>query len=832
MRRLFSKRLMALMALVLLALFFIRPQVKLLHRKVAESLSTELDRRVEIGSVHIRFLPRPGLELENVIIHDSPEFGAEPLLRSPDVAAWLRVSSLLRRRIEISSLSLSDASLNLSRNSEGKWNFEELIERASKASTAPTAAGKREPRRIFPYIEAAHARINFKNGLEKIHFALTNADFSLWQDSENQWAMRLQASPIRTDANLTDTGVISVDGMWQRAAVLYDTPVQFSLNWKQGQIGQISRLLFGIDKEWRGSGALSSSFTGTLRNLKITSEVSIDELRRQDMPAGNDFRVAAQCAADYNSDQRALVNLDCSAPSGNGTLELKGSTAGIPFSSYDLTLLAKDAPIQSAVELLRHVNQTVPQDLMATGSMDLAFSLSRKKASSAAHLQGDGEARGVRLTSQQGKELLLGRVPFVLLTSLPITKSNFAAALSASAKLQIGPINVPLGRPTPVRAQLSLSRSGYAASIRGEAGLKHLLQSAQLLHLPSPRVSAEGIAALDLNLAGGWNSAAADLTGTAQLRGVHAQVRGLNSPLQIRHADLAIDAESVRVKNLDALAGEATWHGSLLIPRPCASPETCKLQFHLRSPGASAVALNRMLNPLAAKRPWYKILAIGNAYNYFSKATATGSVAIDKLLLGGTTCTRFSSNVDLDKAKLSLTNVRGNLLGGEAGASLKADFSVRPPAYSGSGDFDGISLSSIAGLMRTGWIDGDGSASYRFKTSGWNFQDLLKEAELDGKFTIKDGDFPHVMLSASSEPLHASEFSGRLALHDGNFSLDNTELVTDSGVFNISGTATLAGDLNLKMNRENSTGYNISGTLDQTRVSPIPSPPTQAALKP
>ncbi len=97
---------------------------------------------MEIGSVHIRFLPRPGLELENVTIHDSPEFGAEPLLRSPDVAAWLRVSSLLRRRIEISSLSLNDASLNLSRDSEGKWNFEELVERASKAVHCAHRCGK------------------------------------------------------------------------------------------------------------------------------------------------------------------------------------------------------------------------------------------------------------------------------------------------------------------------------------------------------------------------------------------------------------------------------------------------------------------------------------------------------------------------------------------------------------------------------------------------------------------------------------------------------------------------------------------------------------------
>jgi hypothetical protein len=389
-----------------------------------------------------------------------------------------------------------------------------------------------------------------------------------------------------------------------------------------------------------------------------------------------------------------------------------------------------------------------------------------------------------------------------------------------------------MGRPTPIQAQLSLSRSGYAASVRGEAGIQHLLQSAQLLHFPSPQVSAEGVAALDLNLAGGWDSAAPVLTGSALLRGVHAQVRGLNSPLQIRHADLAIDAESVHVKNLEALAGEASWHGSLLIPRPCVNAETCKLQFHLRSPEASSVALNRLLNPSAAKRPWYKILAISNSYNYFSKANATGSVVIDKLLLGGTTCTRFSSNLELDKAKLSLTNVKGNLLGGVAAASLKADFSVRPPVYSGTGDFDGISMSSIAGLMRRGWIDGDGSASYRFKTSGWNLQDALKETELDATFTIQDGDFPHVILSTSSEPLHASAFSGRLAFQDGNFSLDNSELITDSGVFNISGTATLAGALNLKMSRENSTGYNISGTLDQTRVSPIPSPPTQAALKP
>jgi AsmA family/AsmA-like C-terminal region len=824
------------MLLLLLALFVVRPQVGLLHRKVAESLSVELGRRVEIAAVHIRFLPRPGLELQNLTIHDNSEFGAEPLVRSTDVAAWLRVSSLLRGRIEISSLNLSDASLNLSRSSEGKWNFEELVERASKSSAAPTTAGKTESRRKFPYIEAARARINFKNGLEKTHFALTNADFALWQESENQWGVRLQASPIRTDANLTDTGIITLNGNWQRSAVLYDTPVQFSLDWKQAQVGQLSRLFLGTDQEWRGSVHLSSTLAGTLRDLRITSDASIDQLRRQDIPAGNDFNVAAQCAAEYNSDQRALRNLDCTAPSGNGTLEVKGSAVGVPFSSYDLKFFATAVPVQSALELIRHVNQTVPRDLSASGSMDFAFSLGRSGSSIEAQLEGQGEAKAVRLRSQAGTELLLGRIPFRLVTSSSAAKASPSRVISAFPNfpnLEIGPISVPLGRPTPVQAQLSLSRSGYMASIRGEAGLKRLLQAAQMLRIPAPRVVAEGSSTLDLNLAGAWDLATPSLTGTAQLRSVHAQVRGLNSPFQIRHADLVIDADAVRVKNLEAMAGGSTWHGSVLVPRPCAAPESCRFQFHLRSPEASAVALNRLVNPLAVKRPWYRLLGLGSSSNsFFLKTTATGSIAIDKLHLGGAVFTRFSTDVDLEKAKVSFANVRANLFGGQTAATWKADFSVRPPAYSGSGSFDGISLTSVADLMRSEWIDGSGSADYRFNASGWNIQELLDAAELNASFNIRDGTFPHLVLAENAEPLSATAFSGQLALHQGNFSLEDTELVTADGVFNVSGTASLAGALDLKMTRENSTGYKVSGTLDQTRVSPITNPPTQAALKP
>ena len=823
-----SRRGAALAVLILLLLFLVRPQVPRLRGRVAKSLSAELNRPVEIGAVHIRFLPRPELELENLVIHDSIAFGAEPLLRSPDVTAWLRARSLLRGRIEIASLDLSGASLNLTRTEGGKWNLEELIERTAKSSTGPT--GRKEARPEFPYIEASRARINFKNGLEKTRFALTDADFGLWQESENEWGMRLRARPIRTDSNLTDTGIINVTGVWQRSAVLESTPLQFSFEWKQAQIGQVSRLVYGTDQGWRGNVGFSSAIAGTPRNLKITSDATVDDLRRYDVLSSSDLRLVAHCGAEYNPAEQTLSSLDCTAPARDGFLELKGSTSGFPFSSYALTLVADQVPAQAVLGFARHVNRAVPEDLIAAGNVNVSFSFNRAGSSAAKQWSGHGEAQQLRLRSQgMGSELSLGNVPFAL---VPESEFKKAGTESQVAHLQVGPIPVPMGRPTPLQAQLSLSRSGFEATIRGDAGIKRLLLAAHTLHLPAPEVSAEGPVAVNLGMAGAWDGTMRLTTGSAQLRGIHAQVRGLNALLVIHRAELTLDANSVRVKDLDASAGETSWRGSILIPRPCASSDSCSIQFHLRSPEVSAAALNDLLNPRAAKKPWYKFFAPGNTHSYLLSVNANGKLAIDNLVLHSTNCQHFSADVGLEKGKLALANMRGDLLGGRVSATWKADFSARPPVYAGTGSFEGTSLAETAALMHDRWIDGSGSATYNFKGAGWTSEDLLNSAELSATFTIKDGVFPHIALTASSSPLEARMFSGKIVLRQGIFSFEGAKLENAGGVYKISGTASMRGALNLKMSSENLSSYVVSGTLLSTRVSPVASSTTQAALKP
>ena len=834
MRKLFSKRNLVVVGLVLLALFVVRPQAARLRWRISQSISSELGRRVEIGSVHFRFLPRPGFELENLVIHDDDAFGAEPFLRSPDVTASLRIAPLFRGRIEISTLSLSEASLNLARDQQGKWNLNDLIQRNASINTAPTAAAKHASRPEFPYIEATRSRINFKIGNEKTHFAFTEAQLALWQESENAWGVRLTAKPIRTDANLTDTGLFSVSGLWQRSPVLNQTPLQFSFEWRQAQVGQVSKLLLGSDEGWRGGVLISGAVVGTPAKLKVSARTSIDNFGRYDVFSGRDLQLTANCTAEYGSIARSFSDVKCASPVGDGKVDLTGSVSGPPSSpSYSVSLSATEVPAKAVIAFLRNATGRIPDDLVAKGTLNGKLLAHRHgDPNQQVELQGQGEIQKLELASGSASPMVIGTVPVSVASDLSPANIRNKAAFPQVTRVEFGPAAVTLGRPSPLQVRASFSRLGYQASVRGEAGIKRVLQAANSFRIPTPAVAADGNSAVDLTIAGEWaGSQHPIVTGTAKLRSVRARVRGLNAPLQIESADLVLGEQSVRVRNLNASAADASWRGTLDIPRPCAAADSCNFQFNLHAAEVSASALNQLLNPQAGKK-WYRFLPGTSEKSYLLMATALGRIAVDRLVLGNTTCTRFSTEVGLRQGKMTLSNIEGDLLGGKANADFAGDFSSVPPTYTGRGNLEGASFAQIAELMGNGWIDGTGSARFQFKASGAAIRELLDAADLTADFTVKNGAFPHIALTPTSGPLHPTAFSGTIALRDGNFSFQDTKLEIENSVYKVSGTASLDGALNLKMISESSAGYNLSGSLAKTRVSQIVTSATQAALKP
>src|SRR3954467_169672 len=228
-----NARIVTAIVLTVLAGIFVPPLVTAnrLKGRIAGAISNSLGRRVTFGDIHVRLLPQPGFDITDFIVEDDPPFGAEPIVRADEVTAYLRLTSLWQGRLEIAQLSLQNPSLNVVRNERGEWNLAAPLARASQVQAAPTAQRQAEARPRFPYIEASDGRINLKVGQEKKSFAFSEADFALWLASEHEWRMRLEARPIRTDANLSDTGTLRVEGSAVRVAADGDTPLRFDFEW-------------------------------------------------------------------------------------------------------------------------------------------------------------------------------------------------------------------------------------------------------------------------------------------------------------------------------------------------------------------------------------------------------------------------------------------------------------------------------------------------------------------------------------------------------------------------------------------------------------------------
>lgn len=838
----------AAVLVLVLALFLIRPGADRLRNRIARSISLALGRPVDVASVSLHLLPQPGFDLQGFVVHEDPSFGAEPMLRAGDVTATLRLSSLLRGRLEIARLILTEPSLNLEQDSAGHWNLENLLERADRTPVAPTSKSKTETRPGFPYIEADQGRINFKLGQEKKPYALTDADFSIWQDSENAWGMRLRAQPVRTDFDLSDTGTVRVSGSWQRAPTLRQTPVQFSLQWERAQLGQVTKLAYGRDLGWRGTIAVSVTLTGTPADLAITTSDSVDDFRRYDLPERDALRLAAQCSAHYSSVEHTVPSLSCQTSVGGGFLRLDGSIAGVPGSrTYDLALLAQDVPMQALVALAKHAKKDIPEDLIATGTLDAAFKFRRRNQAhqSLVAWTGGGQTRGFAIGSALAKtELTLDQIPFSVSLGTALgqdasgQQSGQWPAMTQFATVphvEIGPFNLALGRPAPAVVRAWLSGTDYGLQIVGDTQIRRLLQVARAVGLPALQPAADGMAKVDLQIAGPWSAfTAAKAVGSAQLQSVHAEIRGLNEPLEIASANLVLAPDEVGVKNVTASVAGSTWRGSLELPRQCSGTVACPIRFDLHADTIATDDLSELLNPHPRNRPWYRFLSAAPELRspYLLTLRASGRISANRVTVHKLVASRVSANVDLENGAVQFSGLRGEVLGGKHVGDWKADFTGKAPEYSGSGFLQRIALGQLAQTMQDGWITGTGTATYQASASGLTAAELISSAKATLQVEAFAGTLPHIVLAGGAAPLSMRSFTGRFLLRDRKFEIQEGKLDTADGIYQVSGTASLMRTLDLNLMRAGARGFSIIGPLTGPRVAEASTPQTRAALKP
>jgi uncharacterized protein involved in outer membrane biogenesis len=809
-----------ILAALILLLYFVRPAADGLRTRIAGAIGSALGRHVEISSVSVRFLPQPGFDLENFVVYDDPAFGGEPVVRAQEVTAALRFTSLLRGRLEISRLSLNEPSLNLVRSLEGRWNFSGLVERAAKVPVAPTSKTNREPRPGFPYIEASNGRINFKLGQEKKAFALTDADFSLWQDSENAWSMRLKAQPTRTNSNLTDTGTLRVEGSWQRSSTIAETPLDFRLQWENAQLGQFTRMATGADRGWRGALLLSAALSGTPGKLKVSSDLSIQDFRRFDILSGDALRLSAQCTANYDAMAQVVMDLACNAPVGSGAVALAGSIRGFgAASSYDLSLSANDVPMPSLVSLLERMKKDIPDDLVSAGKLNAQVSTHAGGSPNDPIWQGSGTIQGMRLVSPTNTaDLVLDRIPFTINRD--------------QRKIDVGPLRVPLGASSPVNLHGWVTPVAYSLQMQGDTRIKNLLQAARIGGLSYARPNADGAAKVAIQVSGNWSGfGRPDITGHVRLTNVEAQISGVNSPLEIASATVLLQPAEASAQDVTASLGQTTWRGSLSVPRHCERLSACLIQFEFQTKELDGDQLAVLFIP-GSRKPWYRFLSSPEAGNSFlANLNASGILRTGRLTIHQVSATQVSSKVEWKNRRLELTDLQGTLLGGNHTGDWSADFSAGTPRYSGHGAVRHASLRQLAQLMHDDWVIGTASASYEINASGANATDFLTSIHGALSVEARESTLPHVILSANAGPVFAKLFTGKIALRNGRLDIQEGKLETDSGIYQVSGSALKGQGLNLRLLKDDIHGFAITGPLATPHIVAVGTPETRAELK-
>jgi hypothetical protein len=849
---LLSKRGLAVIAALLLVLFLFRPGIHQLRDRIANSIGSAFGRRVVIDDVRLRVLPRPGFDLEGLAIYDDPVFGAEPMIRAQDVFAAIRLRSLLRGRLEIAKMSATEPSVNIVCNSQGRWNIASLIERNAQIPAAPTQKPPSERRPAFPYLEATGARINFKIGQEKKSYALTDADVALWQDSENSWGARMKAQPVRTDLNLTDTGLLLVEASWQRSRNLRLTPMRLTLAWENGQLGQVTALMSGRDRGWRGAVTLTADISGTPEELAINSRVAIGGFRRYDILNSQSVNLAAGCTGQFNATNRSLSGLDCRAPVSSGVLRLRGdmaagnaaggiattaaSTREYDRATYDLIVSAEKVPIPPALALLQVAKQQLPSDLAATGILDGEFRAARK-LDKQTEFSGTMMASAIRLTSNSRKDTIaLGNVPLTL-----VGDSSFGrlgrGVLASRAKLRddgketdsepvdphlrIGPASLQVNTSAPDIAGGWISAAGYRFFLRGDLEFRNLFRLESVLGVPALRPAAEGDARLDVSISGNWRGLAApNALGTAQLRNVRAETHGLNSPIVISSAMVVLTADMFSMQKILAQTGETRWTGSIAAPRHCAP--ACVFQFDLAADHLSAEDLAEWFTPHPAKRPWYRILdpVEPPGPSPFLALQAHGKLHVARLDLKKLTASQIATQLSVDRGKITLSGLRATILQGTHQGEWTVDATALPPNYRGSGTLENVALGQLGTLMNDAWIDGSADGSFEVETSGGNFRELVGNAEGKLRFVMRNGNLERIQIPGVHGPLSVHHFAGELRAKKGVWELSDGRLESRDGLYQVSGTAAPEKGLNFVLTRSDEQSWNLTGTLAKPRVTP------------
>ncbi len=810
---------------VMLATVIVPPMVSISRYKsrITQLMSVALGRPVRLSSVELRLFPVPGFVLTDLTVQEDPAYGAEPVLHANTVRASIRLLSLWQGRLEIGTISLDEASLNLVRTAEGRWNLDPLFrtaaaraEPAASAGESGAEQGRRSAR--LPYLEATNSRINFKSGPEKLPFSLVDTDLSFWQERPGEWRIRLRGQPARTDLSLdlADTGFVRLEASLQRAPERRKMPVHVDLEWREAQLGQLTRLVLGSDPGWRGDLTGEMHVDGTAEAAAIKTRLRAAGVHRAEFAPAAPLDFDLSCSLLYHYSMRSMEKLACDSPLGDGRVHLAGELpgdSGKPRLSVELDHI----PVGAGLDALRTIRSGLGPGLEAAGTVSGKISYDAAAPEAAAPLIGQqrmGRATASRDKVHAAKAHAAPAGPLTgsltvenfqlsgdgLSTPIQATKLVLEPAAAVARSLPPGhspaaaqpvaleaTVTVPAGGSIPLAITATLALSGYEVTVRGQASIaraRELAHVAGMAHADALDALAGDPLTVDLSAEGPWLTAEApgatadqpsttdSLSGTLALHNANWKADYLANHVEIAQATLHLGAGQLEWDPAVFSYGPVKGTASLSMPVDCTPEEPCVPQFEVhfgdldasdlqaailgaREPGTLLSTLIARLRPSSAAPSWPRL---------------EGSVTAESLALGPVKLQGATATLHISQTGAEITGLDADLLGGhlQGGGTLTTATGEGKPAYTLEGHFENLSPAEVGQLLGLRWLGGAFEADGKIDLSGFTDKDLAASVKGTVHFDWRRGSIaaPAPSKSAAGPGVAAGTIPAGLARFD------------------------------------------------------------------
>src|SRR5271166_5785266 len=612
--------------------------------QIQSQLQQRLNRPVQLGAMSLAVFPLR-VEVNDVVIGDDPSFSSKvPFAQVGQLDVSIALLPLLAKNIQVDSLELKGAKIEIIRNAQGLWNFSTAGSNvAPPAQQAPPSQPPPSEKQTAP-----SSAPSTSGGFSLAELKITDSQIAITDEQKHQARVVYDhidvtlkdyspGKPFSLDATarLPGTGAQALQLVGEGGPVnnsdLASTPFKGKVNLKEVSLSGAQKFLNsaalqGTDAVISGSTDLSTSGGKMGANGSLKLENAVIRGVQVGYPISAEFDLTDDLNNDVLQIKKGSLKLGSTPLSINGTINTKPTP-----SLLDVNLSASDASIQEVARLAAAFGVAFSPNTKIAGQ--LTANVHAQGPTDHLALNGNINGKNLEVTGSDIPQPV--KVPAIDLTMTPqqIQSNQFTATSGA----------------TTLAAQMTLSQytgnsPNVDATIKTVNGkVEELLGIAKAYGVSAVEgMSGSGNISLDVRATGPIkNTEAMNFSGSGALQNASLTMPSLTKPLQVRNANMQFTQNSVNLTNLAASLGSTNASGSLSV----ANFQAPRLTFALTADKINVAELEQITGGSEQKAPAKKkadaswsLVPSANAApaasqpSLLQSATGSGTIAVGSIL--------------------------------------------------------------------------------------------------------------------------------------------------------------------------------------------------------